>query len=81
MITVESLRIEFDGMDIPKCGDEGLLSEARYLDNLFCSWERGDHSDLLREKIEDAFVSLESDCEARREPPYDFIRETGMQSS
>lgn len=81
MITVESLRIEFDGMDIPKCGEEDLLSQARYVDNLFCGWERGDHSDLLREKIEAAFVSLKSDYEACREPSYDFIRETGMQSS
>ena len=78
MITVESLRIEFDGMDIPKCADEDLLSEARYLDNLFCSWERGDHSDLLRERIEIAFVALKSDYEAYLNPPYDFLQETGM---
>lgn len=81
MTTVESLRIEFDGMDIPKCGDDDLLSEARLLDNLFRSWEQGDHSDLLRERIEVVFISLKTNYEAYFEPPYDFIRETGMQPS
>ncbi len=61
MVIIESLRVEFNGMDFSKYGDEGLLSEARHLDNLFRSWEEGYDSYLLMDKIETAFARVKAD--------------------